>query len=59
MYLSKLDKAQWISVLRNTVFAALSAAIPYILAGQYNVGASAAIMAGLKVVEKLFTPVQS
>lgn len=61
--MSPLDKAQWISVVRNSVFAFLAVAVPLLLTtNDYSQSALkaiavAGIMAALKVVEKVFTPV--
>lgn len=61
--MSPLSKAQWISVIRNSVFAFLAVVIP-LLATTTNYSqdalkaiAVAGIMAAFKVVEKVFTPV--
>ncbi len=60
MKLSPITKSQWLSVIRNAVFAAIAAAVALYAAGTSDtqVLVATAIMAALKVVEKAVTPAQ-
>jgi hypothetical protein len=59
--MTPITKNQWHSVLTNTVFAFLSAFLPIIIAsGSFDkatlvAGATAGLMAGLKIIQKAFT----
>lgn len=60
--MSPLTKDQWVSVIRNSVFAFLAVVVPLLATStdlsQASVKAAvvAGIMAAFKVVEKVFTP---
>jgi hypothetical protein len=62
--ISNLDKAQWISVVKNAVIAGVAAfAVSLQLSGDINnqtlvVAAVAGATAAIKFVEKLFTPTE-
>lgn len=60
MTISPITKAQWVSVVRNTLIAAVSAFVATVQVvglnkAGYTAGLSAALAAALKIVQKLFS----
>jgi hypothetical protein len=63
MSITALDKAQWISVVKTTLYSGASAAFAVFVANHYQfnktvlaAAAAAALAAAIKTVEKAFTP---